>query len=214
MEVWDQQTHAEEVANSLTHGVGLVLSAAGWAVLLVLATLFGDVWHITSSLIYGGTLVFLYGASTLYHSARTPRMKRALRVVDHVAIFLLIAGTYTPFTLVLLRDGWGWTILTLVWGLAVAGLLFKLFSRHRFHWSATIFYLLMGWVSVIFVEPMWSALPTGALVLLAAGGLAYTAGVIFYGWHSLRFSHAIWHGFVLLGSILHYLAIALYVLPA
>lgn len=208
-----QQTHAEEVINSLTHGVGLVLSAAGLAVLVVLASLFGDVFHIVSSAVFGGTLVFLYGASTLYHSARSPKLKRALRVVDHIAIFLLIAGTYTPFTVVLMRDGWGWTLLTLVWGIAAVGLLFKLFSRHRFHPAATSLYLLMGWISVFFYEPMWAAIPAGGLALLVAGGLSYTAGVVFYGWHSLRYSHAIWHLFVLVGSICHYFAVALYVLP-
>jgi hemolysin III len=208
-----RQTYAEEVWNSLTHGLGLVLSAAGWAVLLVFSILFGDIWHILSSGIYGGTLVFLYGASTLYHSARTPRMKRALQIVDHIAIFLLIAGTYTPFAMVVMRDGWGWTLLALVWGMAAVGLLFKLFSKHRFHWSATTLYLLMGWISVFFIEPMTASLPVGALALLVAGGLAYTGGVVFYGWHSLRYSHVIWHVFVLVGSVCHYFAVALYVLP-
>jgi hemolysin III len=204
----------EEVVNSLTHGVGLVLSAAGWGALLVLATLFGDVWHIVSCSIYGGTLVFLYGTSTLYHSARSPRLKRTLRILDHIAIFLLIAGTYTPFAMGVMRDGWGWTILTLVWGIAIAGLLFKLFSRHRFHWAATTLYLLMGWISVLFIDPVWAALPAGALGLLAAGGIAYTAGVLFYGWHSLPYSHAVWHVFVIVGSVLHYLAVVWYVLPS
>jgi hemolysin III len=208
-----RETYAEEVVNSITHGIGLVLSAAGLAVLVVLASLFGDAWHVVSCAIYGGTLVFLYGASTLYHSARTPRMKRTLRIVDHIAILLLIAGTYTPFTLGLMRDGWGWTLLAIVWGLAIVGLLFKLFSKHRFHWSATSIYLLMGWISVFFMEPMGAAIPFGGLMLLAAGGIAYTAGVVFYGWRSLRYSHAIWHVFVLAGSLLHYLAVALYVLP-
>jgi hemolysin III len=213
MEAYQQQTYAEEVVNSITHGIGLVLSAAGLAVLVVLASLFGDVWHVVSCAIYGGTLVFLYGASTLYHSARTPKMKRVLRLVDHVAILLLIAGTYTPFTMGLMRDGWGWTLLAIVWGLAVVGLLFKLFSQHRFHWAATSIYLAMGWVSVFFIEPMGAALPWGGMALLVAGGLTYTAGVIFYGWHSLPYSHAIWHVFVLAGSLMHYLAVALYVLP-
>jgi hemolysin III len=208
-----RQSTAEEIVNSLTHGIGLVLSAAGYAVLLVLAILFGDQWHVISCGIYGGTLVFLYGASTLYHSARTPKMKRALRLVDHIAIFLLIAGTYTPFTLVLMRDGWGWTLLTIVWSLALVGLLFKLFSTHRFHWGTTAIYLLMGWISVLFIEPMWAALPFGAMMLLIAGGLAYTVGTVFFGWHSLPYSHAVWHIFVLVGSALHYFAIAFYVLP-
>jgi hemolysin III len=206
-------TAAEEVVNSITHGIGLVLSAMGWGVLLVLATLFGDVWHLVSCGIYGGTLVFLYGASTLYHSARTKRMKRALRIVDHIAIFLLIAGTYTPFAMGLMRDGWGWTLLALVWGIALTGLVFKLVSTYRFHWGATALYLLMGWLGVLFIEPVAAAIPLGALLLIAAGGLAYTVGVIFYGWRSLPYSHAVWHVFVILGSVLHYLAVLWYVLP-
>lgn len=213
MDAVKRQTPAEEVVNSLTHGLGLVLSAAGWAVLMVLATLFGDVWHLVSCGIYGGTLVFLYGASTLYHSARSKRLKRILQIVDHIAIFLLIAGSYTPFAMGLMRDGWGWTLLALVWGLALAGLVFKVFSRYRFHWAATTLYLLMGWLSVLFIQPMWAAIPFGGMMLLIAGGLAYTAGVVFFGWHSLPYSHAIWHLFVLAGSAFHYFAVALYVLP-
>jgi len=207
------QTEAEELANSITHGVGLVLSVIGWVALMVLAYLFGDVWHLLSCGIYGGTLVFLYGASTCYHSARQPRAKRILRIVDHVAIFLLIAGTYTPFTMIFLWDGFGWIVLSLVWGIAIVGLLFKIFSQRRFHWSATAIYLLMGWVSVLFIDPMLQAIPLGALLWLLAGGLAYTVGVIFFGWHGLPYSHAIWHVFVLVGSITHYCAVLFYVLP-
>jgi len=213
MQPRERQTYAEEVANAITHGVGLVLSVIGWGVLLVLAGIAGDGWDLAASAVFGGTLVLLYGASTLYHSARNARTKRILRVVDHIAIFLLIAGTYTPFTVLLMRDGWGWTLLAVVWGLAVVGLLFKLFSAHRFHPAATSLYLLMGWLGVLFADPVSAALPTGALLLVGGGGLAYTVGVIFYGWHSLRYSHAIWHVFVLVGSICHYVAVALYVLP-
>lgn len=207
-----RQSYEEELANAITHAVGLGLSVVGWVVLMVLAGLAGDAWDIGASAVFGGTLVFLYATSTLYHSVSTPRMKRILRILDHVAIFFLIAGTYTPFTVVLVRDGWGWTILEGVWGIAVAGLLFKLFSANRFHPAATSLYLIMGWLGVLFVNPMSAALPIGALLLVAAGGLAYTVGVVFYGWHSLRYSHAIWHLFVLAGSICHYAAVVLYVL--
>lgn len=207
------QSEAEELANSITHGFGLVLSIVGWLVLMGLAYLFGDGWHLLSCGIYGGTLVFLYGTSTCYHSARQPRAKRMLRILDHVAIFLLIAGTYTPFTMVFLRDGLGWILLSLVWGIAVVGLLFKIFSQRRFHWSTTGLYLLMGWLSVLFIKPVLAAVPLGALLWLAAGGLAYTIGVVFYGWHSLPYSHAIWHVFVLVGSATHYIAVLLYVVP-
>lgn len=213
LEPHKRQTEAEELMNAMTHGVGLVLSVVGWVVLLALSGLAGDGWDLAASVVYGGSLVFLYGTSTLYHSVETPRLKGTFRVLDHVAIFLLIAGTYTPFTVVLVREGWGWSILAGVWGCALAGLLFKLLSTHRFHPAATSLYLLMGWLGVLLVDPVSAALPTGALLLIAAGGLAYTGGVVFYGWHSLRYSHAIWHIFVLVGSICHYIAVAFYVLP-
>lgn len=208
-----QQSYEEELANAVTHGVGLVLSIVGWIGLLLLSGLAGDGWDLAASAVFGGTLVFLYTTSTVYHCVRTPRLKRTLRLLDHIAIFLLIAGTYTPFTLVLMREGWGWSVLALVWGLALAGLLFKLFSVHRFHPAATTLYLLMGWLGVLFTDPMSAALPAGGLLLIAAGGLAYTVGTVFYGWHSLRYSHAVWHVFVLVGSICHYAAVVMYVLP-
>jgi len=203
----------EEMVNSLTHGLGLVLSAAGAAILLVLASLFGNVWHIVSCSIYGGSLLFLYTASTLYHSARSERLKQIMRLLDHVGIFLLIAGTYTPFALVWMRDGWGWTLFGVVWGLAVLGILFKIFSTNRFRNLSTIFYLLLGWMSVLFIKPMLAAIPEGALFWIVAGGLFYTLGVIFYAWPRLPYSHAIWHLFVLGGSTCHYFAVLFYVLP-
>lgn len=207
-----QQSEEEELANAVTHAAGCFLSFVGWLVLLLISAWAGDGWDLAASFVYGGTLVFLYATSTLYHSAQTPRVKRVLRVVDHIAIFLLIAGTYTPFTVVLMREGWGGTILALVWGFAVGGLLFKLFSAHRFHPASTSLYLLMGWLGVLLAEPVSAALPTGAVLLIVAGGLAYTFGVLFYGWHSLRYSHTIWHGFVLGGSACHYAAIVLCIL--
>lgn len=207
-----RESYAEEMANAMTHGVGLALSVVGWIALVVLSGLAGDGWDLAAAAVYGGTLVFLYGTSTLYHSVRRPETKRLLRILDHIAIFLLIAGTYTPFAGVLMREGWGWSVLALVWGIALAGLLFKLFSTHRFHPAATTLYLLMGWLGVLFADPMSAALPLGGLLLIVAGGLAYTIGVLFYGWHSLRYSHAIWHVFVLVGSACHYAAVVLYVL--
>jgi len=207
-----RQSYEEELANAITHGIGLVLSVIGWIGLLFLSGVAGTGWDLAASAVFGGTLVFLYATSTLYHSAGTPRLKRTLRILDHVAIFLLIAGTYTPFAGVLMREGWGWTVLALAWGFALVGLLFKLLSEHRFHPAATSLYLLMGWFGVLLADPMRAALPIGALLLVAAGGLAYTIGVLFYGWHSLRYSHAIWHVFVLVGSACHYAAVVLYVL--
>jgi len=156
-----RQSYEEELANAITHGVGLVLSLIGWVGLLVLSGLAGGGWDLAASAVFGGTLVFLYATSTLYHSVGTARLKRTLRILDHVAIFLLIAGTYTPFAGVLMREGWGWSVLALVWGIALAGLLFKLFSTHRFHPAATTLYLLMGWLGVLFADPMSAALPLG-----------------------------------------------------
>lgn len=208
-----RQSYAEEVANAMTHGIGLALSILGWIALMLWSGVAGDGWALAASAVYGGSLVFLYSTSTLYHSVQRPRTKYTLRILDHVAIFLLIAGTYTPFTLLLLRDGWGWTMLAVIWGLAIAGLLFKLFSAHRFHPAATSLYLVMGWMGVLLADPVSSALPAGGLLLVVAGGLAYTVGVVFYGWHSLPYSHAIWHVFVLVGSICHYIAVAVYLLP-
>ena len=205
---------AEEFANCVTHGVGLALSLAGLVVLVVLAAIRGTAWHIVTCSVYGATLVLLYTASTLYHGARTPRARHVLRILDHGAIYLLIAGTYTPFTLVNLRGGLGWTLFGLVWGLALAGILFKVFFVDRFPISSTLVYLSMGWLVVIAWKPVLALVPGGGIVWLLAGGIAYTVGVLFFAAPRLRFHHAIWHVCVLAGSICHYVAVLLYVLPA
>jgi hemolysin III len=205
---------AEEFANCVTHGVGLALSLAGLVVLVALAAIRGTAWHVVSCAVYGSTLVILYTASTLYHSIRSARAKRVLRIVDHAAIYLLIAGTYTPFTLVNLRGGLGWTLFGLVWGLAVTGVVFKVFLTGRFAIASTIVYLSMGWLVVIAWKPVLAAVPGGGIAWLLAGGLAYTAGVIFFAVEKIPFNHAIWHLFVLGGSICHYFAVLFYVLPA
>ena len=205
---------AEELANSLTHGVGLGLSIAGLVALVIVAALRGTVTSIVSCSVYGATLVCLYAASTAYHAAWSPRWKKMLQIVDHSCIYLLIAGTYTPFTLVALRGGWGWTLFGLVWGLALTGIIFKLWFVERFRIASTVFYLLMGWLVVIAVRPAIHAVALPALLWLLAGGLAYSAGVVFFSLPRLRFSHAFWHGFVLMGSIFHYVAILRYVAPA
>ena len=206
------QRVAEEIANSVTHGVGLLASVVGAAVLLHRALGSGDPWHVASAAVYGGTLVALYAASTLYHSARRPTWKSRLRVVDHCAIYLLIAGTYTPFTLVPLRGVWGWTLLGVVWTLAALGIVYKLFLLGRFPRFSLFLYLAMGWMAVLAVVPMMASLPAGALAWLGAGGLAYTGGVWFFRAERTRFAHAVWHLFVLAGSVCHYLAISLHVL--
>jgi hemolysin III len=206
-------TVGEEIANSLTHGVGALLAIGGSAVLVTLAALRGDVWHVVSCSIYGAAMVVLYTASTLYHSITSPRAKEALQVFDHAAIFLLIAGTYTPFTLVSLRGPWGWSIFGVVWGLAAAGILLEIAFPNRWPALSLALYVAMGWVVVVAVKPLLSALPTGGLVLLLLGGLSYTGGIGFYAWKKLPYSHAIWHVFVLAGTILHFFAVLFYVVP-
>jgi len=205
----------EELAHSVTHGVGLALSVAGLVVLVVLTARTGDLWRIVACAIYATTLVMLYAASTLYHALSITRARPVFHVLDHSAIFLLIAGTYTPFALVTLRGPWGWTILGIVWGIAIAGVTLKAVFGPRWPILSTALYIGMGWTVVIAVKPLLAAAPAGALAWLLAGGLAYTGGVTFYAWTRLRYSHAVWHLFVLAGSICHYIAVLRYVaLPA
>ncbi len=202
----------EEVANSVTHGLGLLASLVGAVVLVSLSIEQGEVWHVVSAAIYGATLVALYAASTLYHALKGTRARNVLRVLDHCAIYLLIAGTYTPITLVSLRGGWGWTLFGLAWGLAAAGIVFKILATGRFAILSTVAYVLMGWLCIVALKPMFVLLSPGALALLSAGGVLYTAGIAFYHSKRVPYSHAVWHLFVVAGSVCHYLAIALYVL--
>ncbi len=203
----------EEIANSVTHGVGVVLSIAGLAVLTAFASVFGTAWHIVSCSIYGTTQILLYTASTLYHSLPLSRAKAVLRVLDHSAIFLLIAGTYTPFTLVNLRGPWGWSLLSAVWVLAVLGIALQSRLIRQKALITTLPYIGMGWLAVIGLEPLLERVAPGGLALLLAGGLAYTVGAVFYVWRRLPYHHAIWHLFVLTGSACHYFAVLLYVIP-
>ena len=203
----------EEIANAITHGIGLLLSIAGFVVLLVLAALRGTAWHIVACSIYGATLICLYTASTLYHAVISPRVKRALRIFDHSAIYLLIAGTYTPFLLVSLRGPWGWSLFGVIWGLALAGVLFKFWFVERFAILSTAVYIAMGWLVVIAAKPVITHLRLTAIIWLLAGGLAYTGGVIFFAAKRIPYSHAIWHLFVLAGSICHYFAVLSTVIP-
>jgi hemolysin III len=203
----------EETINALTHGLGALFSLAGLAVLVILACLRGDAWHIVSCSIYGLTLVLLFSSSTLYHSCRSPSAKHICRIIDHASIYLLIAGTYTPFVLVTLRGPWGWSLFGVVWGLALAGIVFQVFFVNRFRALQVVIYLLMGWLVVIAAKPLLTRLPQPGLLWLLAGGLSYTLGVIFYVWKKLPYHHAVWHLFVLAGGVCHYFAILLYVLP-
>lgn len=211
------QAHAatrDELANALTHGVGAVLAIAGLAVLVVLAALRGNAWTIVSCAVYGVSLALVYVISTLYHSFRGPRVKRVFRVLDHSSIFVLIAGTYTPFTLVTLRGAWGWALFAAVWSLTICGIVFKSLWVERVPVISAAVYVLMGWLAVIAIRPLWHAVHLGGMGLLLAGGVFYTLGLLFFGWSGLRYNHAIWHVFVILGSACHYLAVIRYVLPS
>ena len=203
----------EEIANSVTHGLGLLLAVAGLVVLVTLAALRGTAWHVVGCSIYGSTLVLLYAASTLYHSIPNARAKRVFRVIDHSAIFLLIAGTYTPFTLINLRGPWGWSLFGVVWGLALFGILFQT-GKLRHPVLSVVLYVLMGWTVVIATRPLLQTIAPGGLALLVAGGLAYTLGITFYAWKRLPYGHSVWHGFVLLGSAFHFFAILFFVVPS
>ncbi len=208
----ERYTTGEEIANSLTHGIGAGLSVAALVVLVTFSAVAGDPWRVVSFSIYGACLVALYLASTFYHVFHSPRLKRIFRVFDHVAIFLLIAGTYTPVALVSLGGGWGWTLFGLIWGLAVFGILLEVFFMDRVRWLTMTVYLGMGWLVVVAGKPVAEALPLGALIWLGAGGLAYTGGVVFYLWEKLPYNHAIWHLFVLGGSACHFFGFLFYVL--
>ncbi|MBI2383772.1 MAG: hemolysin III family protein [Gammaproteobacteria bacterium] len=206
-------TVGEEIAHATTHGLGAVLSIVGLCVLVARSALYGDAWHMIASSVFGATLVLMYTASTLYHSIPLPRAKHVLRIVDHSMIYFLIAGTYTPFTLVTLNGSWGWSLFAATWSLALAGVAFKVFFTGRFEKLSLGIYLAMGWCAVVATKPLLDRLETGGLALMVAGGLSYTGGVAFYVWERLRYHHAIWHAFVLGGSVLHYFAVLFYVLP-
>ncbi len=204
----------EEIANSVTHGIGTGLSVAGLTILVVLAALFGDAWQVVSFAIYGSSLIILYLASTLYHGLQNPTAKAVFKRIDHASIYLLIAGTYTPFLLVGIRGAWGWTLLVIVWGLALLGVGFKALFIYRYQKLSVLTYVLMGWLSVVAFKEMLLNIPSGGLILLATGGVLYTVGIIFYIWRKLPYNHAIWHLFVLGGSMCHFFAILFYLSPA
>jgi hemolysin III len=202
----------EEIANSLTHALGLVLSAIGLLILLA-ETRGAGLREIASCTLYGVTLILVYATSTLYHGATNERSKHFLQTLDHVAIFLLIAGTYTPFVLIALRGTWGWSLFAIVWTLAAIGTVFELTRLKRIRGVMVALYLGMGWVGLIAAKPLIAALPTAGMALVLAGGVSYTLGVVFYSWRGLRYHHAVWHVFVLGGSVLQFLSVLWYVLP-
>ena len=206
-------TLAEELINSISHGTGALAAAGGMAVLIVFSALQGDVWKVVSSSIYGATMIILYTFSALYHSFTDGKVKSVFRIFDHCSIFLLIAGSYTPFTLVTLREATpaiGWTLFGVVWGAAIIGIALNIVSLEKFKVFSMICYIAMGWAVVFAIKPLIANLAKGGMILLAAGGLAYTVGIIFYAIRK-KYMHSIWHFFVLAGTILQYFAVLFYV---
>ncbi len=206
-------TLGEEIANTVTHGLGVILGIVALTLMVVYATMGGDPWRIVSVSIFGATLIIMYVASTLYHAIPFPLAKRFFRVLDHSAIYLLIAGTYTPFLLVNMRGPWGWSLFGVLWGIAAVGCVFKALFTGRWDVVSTLLYIAMGWVALVAIKPMFAMVPMPAIVLMAVGGIVYTLGTIFYAWGRLPYNHAVWHVFVLVASAIHFFAVLLFVVP-
>lgn len=198
---------SEEIVNSVTHGIGALLSIAGLVILVVAAALHGDAWHIVSFSIFGVSMIVLYTSSTLYHSFSQERIKNIFARFDHAAIFMLIAGTYTPFLLTTIRGALGWTFFGIIWAVAITGIIIRSIHLHKYRRLMVLIYLIMGWMFIFIINSMIRNLPALSLVFLLAGGLSYTVGVVFYAWRKLPFGHGIWHLFVLGGSIMHFFAV-------
>jgi len=199
-----QQSRKEEIANAITHGIGVGLAIAALVILVVYAARISDTWKVVSFSIYGATMILLFLSSTLYHSFPQPYLKRFFRILDHSSIFLLIAGTYTPVTIGTMRGGWGWTLFGIIWGLTILGIILKIFAMSKFKWLSIVVYMLMGWIIIIALKPLLRTVSTEFLIWILSGGLAYSLGIIFYTARRLTFHHAIWHLFVLAGSICHF----------
>jgi hemolysin III len=213
------ETHArdytvgEEIANSITHGIGVVFSLVALTLLIGASALYGDGWALGSGIVFGVSLILLYTGSTLYHAIPVPRARRVFKVLDHSAIYLLIAGSYTPFTLVTMRANGGWWMFAIVWALAIAGISTEAFWTYRPRWVSAVVYLGMGWLAVFMIGPMRASLASNGLWLLVAGGLCYTLGTAFYVYKRVPYFHMVWHLWVLAGSVCHFLAVLLYVVP-
>jgi hemolysin III len=205
-----QQSLGEEIANSITHGIGAALSIVALVLLVVFSSRYGDIWRIVSFSIYGSTLFFLYLASTLYHSFTNRRIKSFFRILDHSSIYLFIAGTYTPVTLVSMRGPWGWTIFGLIWAMAIGGIVAKIFLIGKYKIVSVLLYVVMGWLIIIAFKPMLQMVPKGLIIWLFIGGVCYTLGLIFYSSKKMPYFHFIWHLFVLGGSVSHFLGMLLY----
>ncbi|OIU71317.1 PAQR family membrane homeostasis protein TrhA [Rossellomorea aquimaris] len=208
---FDYSNWKEELANAITHGIGFILSIPALVMLIIISIDRGSPWHIVSFSIFGASMILLYLFSTLLHSFKPSKAKNLFAVLDHSAIYILIAGTYTPFMLVSVRGALGWTLFGIVWGLAVAGVVFKCYFVDRYQVVSTLFYLVMGWLVIIAVKPLYFSLSGAGFSLLLAGGILYSVGAIFYVWNKLPYNHAIWHLFVLAGSGCMYFCILLYV---
>ncbi|MFB5759761.1 PAQR family membrane homeostasis protein TrhA [Paenibacillus medicaginis] len=203
----------EEVANAITHGIGVLLSIAALVLLIVVSATEGTAWHVVSFTVYGITMLLLYTNSTLLHILKEGKAKDLFEILDHSCIYLFIAGTYTPFLLTAIRGTLGWSLFGVIWGIAVLGVVFKAFFTKRFLFMSTLFYIAMGWLIVIAWNPLMAVVPYTGIVLLAAGGVLYTLGTVFYVWKAFPYHHAVWHVFVLGGSILHFFAVLLYLTP-
>lgn len=213
MEDGNFYTKGEEIANAITHGIGAALSIAALVLLIVFAVRYGDVWYTVSYSIYGATLVILYTESTLYHSLSGKKVKRLFRIFDHASIYLLIAGTYTPFALTILRGPLGWTIFGVVWGLTIIGITMKVFFTGKFEKLSTAIYIGMGWIIVIALKRIIEFMPIPGVILLIAGGILYTGGAFLFMRDDIPYNHAVWHLFVMSGSACHFFSILLYLIP-
>ena len=207
------QSPFEELVNTVTHGLGLLLSIGGLALLVTLSSIYGTAWHVVGTSIYGASLVLLFAASTCYHAVPDCGAKRRLRVAEQALIFVLIAGTYTPFTLAAMKAGWGWSLFGIVWGLAIGGIILNTLRFHRHASISVALYLGLGWLGLVSIFPLMDALTLSGLTWLIAGGIAYSVGVMFLAWRELPLHHGIWHIFVLIGSLCHYFAVLFYVVP-
>ena len=200
----------EEIANSISHGIGLVLALVALPILIVSAIRIGSTHYIVGTIVFGATMVLLYLASTLYHCVSHETAKRFCRLFDHSAIFLLIAGTYTPFTLGVLRGAWGWTMLAIIWCLAITGIVVKALPHTRHSWISMVLYLVMGWLAIVAIKPILQLVPVPGILLIVAGGVAYTSGLAFFAAQRLRYGHFIWHLFVIAGTTCHFFAVLWY----
>ncbi|MDR5597959.1 PAQR family membrane homeostasis protein TrhA [Paenibacillus larvae] len=203
----------EEIANAISHGIGVLLSIGALAALIFYSVQYGDAWHIVSVSIFGASLILLYLCSTLVHSITYKPTKDIFEIMDHSAIYVLIAGTYTPFLLVSLRGTIGWTLFSIIWALALAGIVFKIFYCKKFIVLSTLLYIAMGWLIIFAIKPLAQQLTAGGMIWLVSGGILYTVGTIFYVWRRVPFHHAIWHLFVLAGSVCHFSVVLFYVVP-